>query len=97
MTTALQEQSNRGTGRLAGSYPTFFLAGQSCVMDVLQVREIFHRPAIHTVPQMPAHVRGMIKLKGAVKALLDINAVVGAGTMESVRIPGSSTLASKVE
>jgi hypothetical protein len=37
----------------------------------------------------------MAKLKGAVKTLLDIDKVVGAETLDSVKIPTASTMSAK--
>ncbi|HSY18754.1 MAG TPA: chemotaxis protein CheW, partial [Candidatus Acidoferrales bacterium] len=53
-----------GASRVAGKYLTFNLQAESYGIDVLKVREIIRVTAITAVPQMPAHIRGVINLRG---------------------------------
>ena len=72
MTAELQQRPTRRVEQLAGKYLTFLLDHQSYGIDVLQVREIIRRPAITPVPQMPAHVRGVINLRGKIIPVMDL-------------------------
>jgi purine-binding chemotaxis protein CheW len=82
MTTELQEQAKTGVEQLAGKYLTFTLGSQSYGIDVLQVREIIRRPAITPVPQMPAHIRGVINLRGKIIPVMDLRLRFAAATAE---------------
>ena len=82
MTTELKEIAKNGVEKLAGKYLTFLLEGQSYGIDVLQVREIIRRPAITAVPQMPAHVRGVINLRGKIIPVTDLRLRFGFARAE---------------
>ena len=58
----------------AGRYLTFTLGGESYGLPVLNVREIIRLCAITPVPRMPAHVKGVINLRGTVIAVFDLRA-----------------------
>jgi purine-binding chemotaxis protein CheW len=58
--------------RLAGKYLTFTLGRESYGIDVLKVREIIRHTTITVVPQMPAHVRGVINLRGKIIPVMDL-------------------------
>ena len=58
--------------RVAGKYLTFNLAAESYGIDVLKVREIIRVTAITAVPQMPAHIRGVINLRGKIIPVMDL-------------------------
>jgi purine-binding chemotaxis protein CheW len=57
---------------LAGKYLTFTLQRESYCIDVRKVREIIRLPDITAVPQMPAHVRGVINLRGKIIPVVDL-------------------------
>ena len=59
-------------GKLAGKYLTFKLQAESYGIDVLKVREIIRRTTITLVPQMPAHIRGVINLRGKIIPVMDL-------------------------
>jgi purine-binding chemotaxis protein CheW len=59
-------------GRVAGKYLTFNLQAESYGIDVLKVREIIRLVAITRVPQMPAHIRGVINLRGKIIPVMDL-------------------------
>jgi purine-binding chemotaxis protein CheW len=65
-TADLQTDATPGLQKLAGKYLTFTLQGESYGIDVLNVREIIRATTITAVPQMPAHVRGVINLRGKI-------------------------------
>jgi purine-binding chemotaxis protein CheW len=58
----------------AGRYLTFTLGGESYGLPVLNVREIIRLCPITPVPRMPAHVKGVINLRGTVIAVFDLRA-----------------------
>jgi len=60
------------TGRLAGKYLTFTLHNESFGIEVLKVREIIRHTHYTPIPQMPAHVRGVINLRGKIIPVIDL-------------------------
>ena len=58
--------------RLNGKYLTFNLHSESYGIDVLKVREIIRLTTITAVPQMPAHIRGVINLRGKIIPVMDL-------------------------
>lgn len=57
---------------IAGKYLVVLLAGEAYGIAVLNVREIIRLQKITPVPQLPAHVRGVINLRGRVIPVLDL-------------------------
>jgi len=74
MTTALPAPA---AASAAGKYLTVALDREIYGIPVLKVREIIRLPRITPVPQMPAHVRGVINLRGRVVAIVDLRAKFG--------------------
>jgi purine-binding chemotaxis protein CheW len=66
------QRKSSGVNRVAGKYLTFNLQNESYGIDVLKVREIIRVTAITTVPQMPAHIRGVINLRGKIIPVMDL-------------------------
>ncbi len=62
----------KSTSRLTGKYLTFNLSAESYGIDVLKVREIIRLAVITPVPQMPAHIRGVINLRGKIIPVMDL-------------------------
>ncbi len=58
-------------------YLTFLLGTEVFAMDIRTVREIIQVGAMTTVPLMPAFVRGVINLRGAVVPVIDLHARFG--------------------
>jgi purine-binding chemotaxis protein CheW len=56
----------------AGKYLTFTLQDESYGIDVLKVREIIRLTAITAVPQLPAHVCGVINLRGKIIPVINL-------------------------
>ena len=50
---------------------TFFLGGEEYALEIQQVREILKAPAITDVPRAPAHVLGVIMVRGEVITVFD--------------------------
>lgn len=65
-------ETNSRLGHLAGRYLTFSLAGESFGIRVLSVQEIIRLTAITAVPQLPAHLRGVINLRGRIVPVVDM-------------------------
>lgn len=63
----------------AAQFLTFQLADGTYGMDIAKVREIIQYGAMTTVPLMPAFVRGVINLRGAVVPVIDLKERLGKG------------------
>jgi purine-binding chemotaxis protein CheW len=74
MKTSPQEQGATASAASAqpGKYLTFTLAHESYGIPVLQVREIIRLCPVTAVANMPAHVKGVINLRGKVIPLVDL-------------------------
>jgi len=57
---------------LAGKYLTFGLGAEEYAVPVLAVREIIKMMDVTAVPQVPAHVRGVINLRGKVIPVIEL-------------------------
>jgi purine-binding chemotaxis protein CheW len=77
------ERKSSGVNRVAGKYLTFNLDAESYGIDVLKVREIIRLAAITAVPQMPAHIRGVINLRGKIIPVMDLRVRFGIAPTES--------------
>ena len=58
-------------------YLTFSLGDELFAMDIRSVREIIQQGAMTVVPLMPAFVRGVINLRGAVVPVIDLQSRFG--------------------
>lgn len=67
---------------LAGKYLTFCLGRESYGIPVLKIREIIRMANITQVPQLPAHIRGVINLRGKIVPVMDLRARFDLGTAE---------------
>jgi len=63
--------------QVSAQYLTFLLADGVFAMDIATVREIIQHGQMTTVPLMPAFVRGVINLRGAVVPVIDLQARLG--------------------
>jgi len=66
----------------AGKYLTFQLANEEFGIRVLKVREIMGIQEITAVPQTPAHVKGVINLRGKVVPVIDLRIRFGLPAAE---------------
>jgi purine-binding chemotaxis protein CheW len=66
----------------AGKYLTFQLANEEFGISVLKVREIMGLQEITAVPQTPAHIKGVINLRGKVVPVIDLRLKFGVLTAE---------------
>ena len=58
-------------------YLTFVLGGEVFAIGILSIKEIIEYGHLTTVPLMPAHIRGVINLRGAVVPVIDLSARFG--------------------
>jgi purine-binding chemotaxis protein CheW len=58
-------------------YLTFLLATEEYAVDVLSVKEIIEYGVVTSVPGTPAHVRGVINLRGSVVPVVDLAVKLG--------------------
>lgn len=63
-------------------YLTFVLAGEPFAIGILAIKEIIEYRGLATVPMMPACVRGVINLRGAVVPVIDLQARFGRTSSE---------------
>lgn len=68
-----------------GQYLTFVLAGEIYSIGILGIKEIIEYGTVTSVPMMPAFIRGVINLRGAVVPVLDLQARFGTGRTEAAR------------
>ena len=66
----------------AGKYLTFHLSNEEFGIRVLKVREIMGLQEITAVPQTPAHIKGVINLRGKVVPVIDLRLKFGLAAAE---------------
>jgi purine-binding chemotaxis protein CheW len=66
-----------GTAQDGGHFLTFLLGEALYAVDIRSVREIIQLGAMTAMPLMPAFVRGVINLRGAVVPVIDLHARFG--------------------
>jgi purine-binding chemotaxis protein CheW len=66
-----------GAGMKGGQYLSFQLGGEVYAIAILRVREIIEYGRVTPVPMMPAWMRGVINLRGAVVPVVDLCARFG--------------------
>lgn len=73
--------SVKGTGVKAANdnkqYLTFMLGGEMFSLSILAIKEIIWYANLTDVPMMPACIRGVINLRGAVVPVMDLSARFG--------------------
>ena len=58
-------------------YLTFMLSGETYAISILRIKEIIQYGQLTEVPRMPAFIRGVINLRGAVVPVIDLSARFG--------------------
>lgn len=58
-------------------YLTFMLGGETFAIGILHIKEIIEYAGLTEVPMMPACIRGVINLRGAVVPVMDLSARFG--------------------
>jgi purine-binding chemotaxis protein CheW len=69
----------------AAQYLTFNLGVETFAIGILGIKEIIEYDTLTTVPMMPACVRGVINLRGAVVPVMDLAARFGRSSREVTR------------
>lgn len=69
-------------GSEAQQYLTFTLSGEMFAVGILNVREIIEYGQLTEIPMMPAFIRGVINLRGAVVPVIDLAARFGSKQSE---------------
>jgi purine-binding chemotaxis protein CheW len=64
-------------GQAQQQYLTFMLGGETYAMGILAIKEIIEYGDLTEVPRMPAFIRGVINLRGAVVPVIDLSARFG--------------------
>src|SRR5947207_15996833 len=81
-TTTSQDASALHGDVRAGKYLTFQLGNEEFGIRVLKVREIMGLQEITAVPQTPAHIKGVINLRGKVVPVVDLRLKFGLAAAE---------------
>jgi len=66
-------------------YLTFSLGGEVFALGILNVKEIIEFGNITEIPMMPAFIRGVINLRGAVVPVIDLSARFGGAASKVSR------------
>ena len=66
-------------------YLTFLLSGEMYAVGILNVKEIIEYGQLTEIPMMPAFIRGVINLRGAVVPVIDLAARFGGQRTETSR------------
>lgn len=80
MSQSLTHSKNVLAGNADGSpqqYLTFSLGGEVFALGILNVKEIIEFGNVTEIPMMPAFIRGVINLRGAVVPVIDLSARFG--------------------
>lgn len=70
-------QSSPDVAVEARQYLTFSLGSELFAVGILVIKEIIQYGQLTSVPLMPAHIRGVINLRGAVVPVIDLNVRFG--------------------
>ena len=74
---ALVRAEERGEVLDQQQYLTFVLGGETYAIGILGIKEIIEFGHLTEVPRMPASIRGVINLRGAVVPVIDLGARFG--------------------
>ncbi|MFT3953226.1 MAG: chemotaxis protein CheW [Piscinibacter sp.] len=77
--SSLLDASVAANAAETAQFLTFSLGAEVFALDIRGVREIIQHGPTTAVPLMPAFVRGVINLRGAVVPVIDLNARFGRG------------------
>ena len=80
--SAEERNATARTDERAGKYLVFQLGREEFGIRVLKVREIMGVQDITAVPQQPAHVKGVINLRGKVIPVVDLRLKFGMQSVE---------------
>jgi purine-binding chemotaxis protein CheW len=77
MTPKEANTASASVAGLAGKFMTFRLAREEYGLEILKVRELIGLMEITRIPRAPAHVRGVINLRGKVIPVVDLRLKFG--------------------
>jgi len=73
----MEQEQGTGPLDLSGKYLTFTLANEHYGIRITKIKEIIGIMPITFVPQTPAHVKGVINLRGKVIPVVDLRLAFG--------------------
>jgi purine-binding chemotaxis protein CheW len=79
----LNEEPGLQPPEILDEYLTFLLGKEEYAVAIERVREVLRAPAITEVPRAPAHVLGVVTVRGEVVAVVDARGRLGLGGGES--------------
>jgi purine-binding chemotaxis protein CheW len=79
MQTLTESSQGKEAAAQTGQYLTFVLGNEPFAIGILVIKEIIEFGQPTEVPLMPAYVRGVINLRGAVVPVIDLQARFGRG------------------
>jgi len=79
----LSGQSTRASA--GGQYLTFALGQEEYGVEILKVQEIKGYPVITPIPNTPAHVKGVMNLRGTIIPVVDLRMRLGMAEAQSTR------------
>ncbi|MBS1191590.1 MAG: chemotaxis signal transduction protein [Rhodocyclaceae bacterium] len=85
MGNLVQQSNSQPVPQLAAEvrqYLTFSLGGEMFAVGILNVKEIIEYGHLTEIPMMPAFIRGVINLRGAVVPVIDLSARFGGKPTE---------------
>ena len=72
MSSNLTEQTAKGAGADSHQVLTFVLGSETYGVDILRVQEIRGWSAVTKIPHAPAHVLGVLNLRGSIVPIVDL-------------------------
>jgi purine-binding chemotaxis protein CheW len=81
---ALRAAAGNG-GQEQQQYLTFVVGGEAFAIGILHIKEIIEYGQLTEVPRMPAFIRGVINLRGAVVPVVDLKACFGRSVSDITR------------
>lgn len=78
-TTAMVEQASQEDFQDLQQFLTFVMEGEEYGIDILNVQEIRGWGNVAPIPNAPAHVSGVINLRGAIVPVIDLRVMFALG------------------
>ena len=80
---SVNDEVRPGSRDKAGKYLTFMLGPGHYGLEILKVREIIGLISVTAIPLAPAHVKGVINLRGTVIPVVDLRQKFGMDEVEA--------------
>ncbi len=77
--TKLNSRPSSSLSSTADKFLSFFISDEEYGLEILKVREIIGLTGITPLPKTPAHVRGVINLRGRIIPVIDLRTQFGMG------------------